>query len=257
MQKKQKEWTYQWENYEQTGEFLFKDWIHPNKLEDFKNKTVLDCGCGSGDHLLLVSQFAKECAGIDLNTAEIMNNKFKDNKKIKFYEGDLAKIEIPEKYDFVYSVGVLQHTDSPDNSVSNIKNFVKPNGKLILWVYSKEGNYLNWAILEPLKKHIFLKMPKKALVTTGKIFTGLMYLPIYTIYLIPIFKFLPYYEYFQNWRKLSFHRNYLNVFDKLNAPTTNFITKEQVEKWFNKEEFKDIFIDHYKKVSWRASGTKI
>jgi ubiquinone/menaquinone biosynthesis C-methylase UbiE len=255
MQKKQKEWTYQWKNYEQTGEFLFKDWIHPTKLDDFKDKTVLDCGCGSGDHLLLVSQYSKECAGIDLNTKEIATKKFKN--KIKFYEGDLAKIKIPEKYDFVYSVGVLQHTENPDKSFENIKKFVKNNGKLIIWVYSKEGNFLNWAILEPLKKRIFLKMPKKTLKITGEIFTALMYIPIYSIYLIPLFKFLPYYEYFQNWRKLSFKRNYLNIFDKLNAPTTNFITKKQVDNWFKKNEFKNIFIDHYKKVSWRASGTKI
>jgi len=28
--------------------WLFKEWIYPNKIEDFEDKEVLDCGCGGG-----------------------------------------------------------------------------------------------------------------------------------------------------------------------------------------------------------------
>ncbi|MFA6319117.1 MAG: hypothetical protein WC943_17025, partial [Elusimicrobiota bacterium] len=69
-------------------------------------------------------------------------------------------------------------------------------------------------------------------------------------------RFLPYYEYFENWRILSYSRNMLNVFDKLNAPQTHFIRKERIERWFSPSEFQDIHISPYKGVSWRGSGTK-
>ena len=84
--------------------------------------------------------------------------------------------------------------------------------------------------------------------------TILVYLPVYTVYRLPI-RFAPYYEYFANWRKLSYRRNLLNVFDKLNAPQTHFIRRSTVESWFA-SDFDDVSITPYKGVSWRASGTK-
>ena len=82
-----------------------------------------------------------------------------------------------------------------------------------------------------------------------------MYMPIYTIYLLPL-KFLPFYEYFQNFRKLTFYRNTLNVFDKLNAPQVDFISRERIAKWFNANDFTDIHISSYKGVSWSGSAVK-
>jgi hypothetical protein len=81
-----------------------------------------------------------------------------------------------------------------------------------------------------------------------------MYLPIYTVYTLPL-RLLPYYSYFENFRKLSFNRNTLNVFDKLNAPQVEFISRDRVARWFPSSEFTDIYIGHYKGVSWRASAT--
>jgi hypothetical protein len=45
------------------------------------------------------------------------------------------------------------------------------------------------------------------------------------------------------------------VFDKLNAPQTQFISRARVERWFAPERFGDVSITAYKGVSWRASGT--
>ena len=79
-----------------------------------------------------------------------------------------------------------------------------------------------------------------------------MYLPIYTIYKLPV-GFLPYYDYFTNFRKMSFDRNNLNVFDKLNAPQVDFIKKERAYKWFDNNEFDILNLDSYSGVVWRVS----
>ncbi|MFH1649595.1 MAG: hypothetical protein ABIA93_03530, partial [Candidatus Woesearchaeota archaeon] len=77
-----------------------------------------------------------------------------------------------------------------------------------------------------------------------------------TIYLLPL-KFLPFYEYFKNFRKLSFKRNALNVFDKLNAPQVQFIAKSRARKWLPRGQFAKVHLSAYKGVSWRISGTKL
>jgi len=255
VQKKQGEWHWQWNKFYDDNKWLFTEWIYPNKLSDFKNKTVLDCGCGGGQHLNFVSPYCKSVTGIDLNTPDIARKNNKHNKNVKVIGSDLASIKLRQKFDIVYSIGVLHHTDDPSKSFNNIKKLAKKDGKVIVWVYSREGNFLNRTLIEFLKRYIFLKLPKNILWGIANSMAFLMYVPIYTIYFLPL-RFLPFYEYFSNWRKLSFSRNTMNVFDKLNAPQTFFIDEKTIRNWFNKKEFSNIYISQYKGVSWRGSGTK-
>lgn len=255
MQKKQNEWKWQWGKFYDNSLWLFKEWIYPNRIEDFKGKYALDCGCGGGQHLNFIAPYCKYALGIDLNAAETARHNNKKNRNVEVIGGDIAHIKLKKKFDMVYSIGVLHHTDDPSKSFNNIKKFAKKSGRVIVWVYSYEGNFLNRAFLEPLKKMLFLRLKKRTLRYISTLTTALLYIPIYTIYLLPL-GFLPFYEYFQNFRKLDFRRNDLNVFDKLNAPQTFFIKKSTIKKWFNEKEFYDVHISRYKGVSWRASGTK-
>ncbi|MDZ4845795.1 MAG: class I SAM-dependent methyltransferase [Chitinophagales bacterium] len=254
-QVKQSEWSEQWKLLQDDELFLFQDWILPNTLEDFKGKTVLECGCGGGQHTSFVAPVAQSITSVDLNTTDIAKERNKKFNNIEFVEEDIANMNLEKQFDIVFSIGVVHHTNSPDKTIQNMKRHVKPGGKMIVWVYSKEGNELVDKIVEPLRKRFLTKMSRPSLLTLSNIITALMYLPIYTIYLLPL-KALPFYEYFQNFRKLSFYRNALNVFDKLNAPQVDFISKERIVSWFNPDEFKDISITPYKGVSWSGSGIK-
>jgi hypothetical protein len=126
---------------------------------------------------------------------------------------------------------------------------------VIVWCYSHEGNFWNRTLVEGCKRAIIFHLPRSVVMGIAWVLTALCYLPIYTVYLLPL-KALPFFEYFQNWRKLSFKRNLLNVFDKLNAPQTEFITRERIGNWFSPAVFDNIHISPYKGVSWRGSGTK-
>ncbi|MBK9283205.1 MAG: class I SAM-dependent methyltransferase [Sphingobacteriaceae bacterium] len=255
IQKKQSEWHEQWKMLQDDELFLFKDWIYPLTLEDFKEKDSLECGCGGGQHTAYVAPFAKTHTAVDLNTTDLAQERNKDKSNIIYVEVDIAKMNLDKKYDIVFSIGVVHHTDSPDLTFENMKKHTKSGGKTVVWVYSKEGNWMVDKIVEPIRKKFLVNMSRKSLLLLSKIITACMYLPIYTIYLLPL-SFLPFYEYFQNFRKLSFYRNTLNVFDKLNAPQVDFISKERISKWFNDNDFTDIHISAYKGVSWRGSGTK-
>jgi hypothetical protein len=57
---------------------------------------------------------------------------------------------------------------------------------------------------------------------------------------------------------MSFERNLLNVFDKLNAPQTHFTTRQKCSEWFNTLNFEPESISsiHYLGVSYTLSGIK-
>lgn len=255
-QAKQKEWFEQWKMLKDDELFLFKEWIYPNTLDDFRGKDVLECGCGGGQHTSFVAPFARTITAVDLNTVEVAAERNKTFNNVIFIEDDIAKMDLKRQYDVVFSIGVVHHTDDPDATVQNLIKHVNTGGKLILWVYSKEGNMLVRKFVEPFRK-IFLKnLSKKTLLFISKTITFFLYMLVYTIYLLPL-KFLPYYDYFQNFRRLSFYRNTLNVFDKLNAPQVEFINYERLKSWFNNEMFDNVYLSSYKGVSWRGSGVKI
>ena len=254
MQQKQSEWVWQWERMAYDDSWLFQDWIFPNTFETFRGKSVLDCGCGGGDLLKLVAPYAGSILGVDLNAIESTRKNTQHLTNVSLKEDGLATMDLGKQFDVVYSIGVLHHTDDPLQTFRNISRHCKTGGRVIVWVYSSEGNALNRFVLEPMKTLIVSFLPRPIVMVIARILTALLYLPIYTVYLLP-FTFLPFYEYFQNWRKMCYRRNLLNVFDKLNAPQTWFITKSEIESWFDPKEYTDIHISPYKGVSWRGSGT--
>jgi SAM-dependent methyltransferase len=252
-QVKQGEWHDQWSRYENKETFLFFDWIAPRTLDDFRDKTIIDAGCGPGHHMRLVAPVAGRVIGLDLNTSDIAQARLRDFDNVTLIDADIARYVPQVPADVVYCIGVIHHTDDPDATFANLRKMVRPGGLVIVWCYSKEGNRLVWGVVEPLRKLFLRRLSRDALVRISQVTTLLIYPIVHTIYRLPL-RWLPFYEYFANFRRLSFEFNVINVFDKLNAPQTVFIERERIERWFNMAEFDDISITPYVGVSWCGSG---
>lgn len=253
-QEKQEEWRFQWSALGETAhaERLLRDWIHPNRLEDLAGKTVLDAGCGPGHHSVLLARHAAHVVGLDLNCAALARER-NPAPNIEYLDADIARFDDGRRFDAVMSVGVVHHTDDPDATVRHLKELVKPGGRLILWVYAEEGNALNRRLVEPAKWLVVRRLPRPLVVALAHVLTALIHPVAHTLYRLPL-RLLPYYEYFANWRELGYVRSHLNVFDKLNAPVTNFISGERARSWV--AGWKDVHVSQYVGVSWRVSATR-
>jgi SAM-dependent methyltransferase len=221
--------------FECTERFLFEKWIAPATYADFSGKEVLECGCGGGQHTSFVAPFAKWVTAVDLNTTDIARKRNEELSNVTFVEADIATMNLCQQYDVVFCLGVIHHTDDPDATFRNILRHCKPKGRIIIWTHSAEGNAMVRFSVEPLRTQFLRNVSRDKVLVIAKIVTSALYPTIYTIYRIPALRFLPYFDYFETFRRMTFERNLLNVFDKLNAPQTHFTTRQKCSEGFNRE----------------------
>lgn len=252
------EWHQQWSLFQDDEQFLFADWIAPLTFEVFRGKHILECGCGGGQHTSFMAPLAATVTAVDLNTIDIARRRNQAFSNVFFVEADLATMDLKSQFDVVICIGVIHHTDDPDRTFEALYRHCKPGGRVIVWTYSAEGNELVRFIVEPLRKALLRHLPRPWLVVLAWIITMLIYPIVHTIYRIPFFRFMPYFDYFSNFRRLSLKRNVLNVFDKLNAPQTHFTTQAKCSQWFNTDRFEpgSISIRPYAGVSYSLSGIR-
>ncbi len=256
-QAKQFEWTDQWTRYREGDDtiWLFDDWIAPVTLEDLRGCAVLEAGCGPGHHTVLLADVARHVTAVDLNTASIAQSSVGKRPNVEVLERDLANMNLGKQFDAVICVGVIHHTDDPDRSFKNLFRHCRPGGRMIVWAYSAEGNELVRWLVEPFRKIFLRNLPRGWVNALSYLICALIWPIIQTIYRLPL-KFLPYWAYFDNARKLGFRRTAINIFDKLNAPQTDFISRERAEKWMSPDRFHSISIRHYCGVSYSMSGVR-
>lgn len=101
---------------------------------------VLDLGCGNGQNTLKAAKIAKRVIGVEIDQRLLAQaNFFKGQKKIKnvqFEEGNLEKKLIfgTNTFDKVMLLDVLEHLQSRDQILAEIRRILKPGGLLLLGV---------------------------------------------------------------------------------------------------------------------------
>ena len=167
---------------------LIKKRIKINKFhnEQFKNKVVLDVGCGSGRWCVLAKQLgAKKVIGVDSSKKNVRYNN-KKFKNIKFVYGDNTNLKIENNFsDITISQGVIHHTIDVFKSLSELIRVTKKNGKILLLVYGEHG--FRWSLIKRLrpicqligKKKLIKSMEKSKFTSnTIKNFVDDLFVPI-------------------------------------------------------------------------------
>jgi len=118
-------------------------------VNEFKNKKILDMGCGSGRFSIAFAQLnVKEVVGIDLGKTGIgvgtkIIEKFKLNN-IKLIEGNVLSLPFKDnEFDFIFSKGVLHHTGNLKKGLDEYFRVLKKGGTGFLYLYGSGGLFWN------------------------------------------------------------------------------------------------------------------
>jgi len=109
---------------------------------NYKNAKVLEVGCGIGTDAQKFAEHGALYHGIDLteSSIEISKKRFElFNLQGNFEIQNIENYISNEKYDLIYSFGVLHHTPDIKKAIDNIYNMLKENGEFKLMLYAKNS----------------------------------------------------------------------------------------------------------------------
>ncbi|MEK7116484.1 MAG: methyltransferase domain-containing protein [Patescibacteria group bacterium] len=237
----------------------FLSWIEPVRPEHFRDKTVLDVGCGKGRHVLQAQRFgAKTVVGVDLSHA--VDAAFRNVGRlpgVHIIQADVYNLPLTPAFDYAYSIGVLHHTPDPARSFQCMVNKVAPGGSVSAWVYGREGNGWIIYLLNPIRR-ITSFLPVPVTKTIAFVLTVILYAVLKIIYL-PLAssrfkKWLPYGEYLCSISCYSFREIFCIVLDHLIPEIAFYIREEEFRKWFASAHLRDAVITRRYNNSWRGFG---
>lgn len=114
-------------------------------LESLRGKVVLECGSGAGRFTELLVRHCESLVSIDLSAAVEAN--LINCGQLRPYlllQADINASPLPfHCFDLVICLGVIQHTPSPEVTITNLRRHVKRGGSLVIDHYTRASGLKN------------------------------------------------------------------------------------------------------------------
>jgi len=250
----EKRFGYEWQKYHQMDlnyELQFRKWIKPFGPEVFKNKKVLDAGCGMGRNSYWVLKYgAKELVAFDYDERSVEAAKKNlaglNNAKVDFKS--IYQLNYQNEFDIAFSIGVIHHLENPGLAIENLIKALKPGGLILIWVYGYENN--EWIVkwISPLRKYLTSKLPPAILHLLAYCFS------------LPLWFFLKVFSqkspYLKQVSQFRFSHLHSIVFDQLLPKIANYYKRDEARQLLAEHQLKNIDISHTNNNSWTVFGYK-
>jgi 2-polyprenyl-3-methyl-5-hydroxy-6-metoxy-1,4-benzoquinol methylase len=118
--------------------------------DKWNNKNILEIGCGIGTDSINFARHGANLTCVELSdeSLNICKKRFETfNLNAKFYNGNaeiLTSFLPKNKYDLIYSFGVIHHSPNPENIINEIKSYMDEKTEARIMLYSK----FSWKALE-------------------------------------------------------------------------------------------------------------
>jgi len=243
------------DGYYASGE-LFRDicgpLLDPNALA---GTTVGDIGSGTGRIVTMLIE-----AGVDRLVAVEPSDAFgvlKANTaqyadRIDYIHDDGKSIPPGRNLDYVFSIGVLHHIDDPAPVVRAAYAALRPGGRMLIWLYGREGNETYLRVVETLRPAT-IRLPHFALVALCHVLNLCLALYIPLCRILP----LPLRDYARHViGRFSWGKRYLVIYDQLNPTVARYYTRDQAEALLVDGGFRNVRLYHRHGYSWTVIGEK-
>jgi len=237
-------------------------WLQPVKPEFFKDKIILEGGCGKGRHTKLAAEWgAKEVVGVDLGDGvESAFALTRSLPNVHIVQCDIFKLPLKKAFDYAFSIGVLHHTPDPRKAFHSLASKVRKGGNISAWVYGAENNEWISKYVNPVRTGFTSQISQPMLYQLSKLptlgvflTTKLLYRPLNAA-AKPVANRLFYNEYLNYLGTFGWREQHNIVFDHLVAPTAFYISETDFSTWWDEIKAEDVEITWHNENSWCGFG---
>lgn len=106
----------------------------------YRDRTVLDAGCGHGRYLRAFADLGARVVGVDVGEGPLLAGVPTDDPRLHLVQGDVLSLPVRDgAVDLAFCDGVLHHTPDPRRGFDELARVVKPGGAVYVWLYPQEG----------------------------------------------------------------------------------------------------------------------
>ncbi|MBV9087044.1 MAG: class I SAM-dependent methyltransferase [Acidobacteriaceae bacterium] len=125
------------------------------QFERWRGKKVLEIGCGLGTDTVNFARAGAQVTAVDLSPAslELARKRvglygFED--RVRFYCGSAEELSLVvpvDRYDLVYSFGVIHHTPHPERVIDQLRQYTAPGSTVKIMVYHRYSWKVFWILM--------------------------------------------------------------------------------------------------------------
>jgi ubiquinone/menaquinone biosynthesis C-methylase UbiE len=123
------------------------------EFRQHRGARVLEIGCGTGSDLLQFAKHGALATGIDVTRRHVELARRRVGDLAVVLEADARHLPLEDgSFDYVYSHGVLHHSDEPQQVVREIFRVLRPGGRINIHVYALCSYVTLWGVLRHGRK---------------------------------------------------------------------------------------------------------
>ena len=235
---------------------LLEDILQPLVgVSEVAGRNIAEIGSGTGRivRMLLEAGAAQVCA-LEPSAAYdvLVQNVGPYASRVDCLRATGEQLPRDRQFDLVVSIGVLHHIPDPAPVMRASYDGLKPGGRMLAWLYGREGNALYLALTLPLRR-VTTRLPHRAVLSLARCFMTTL---IPYVWLCRRVR-LPLGGYFANvFGRMSRDKQVLIVYDQLRPAYARYYSRAEAIALFSAAGFEDVRVHHRHGYSWTVVGTK-
>jgi SAM-dependent methyltransferase len=239
------------------------DFIHPVQPAWFREKVVLDAGCGLGRFTALSAHFgAKLVVAVDLSASvDLVFENTRHLPNVVVIQADILALPLARGIDYGFSVAVLHHTADPRGAFLHLVSKVVQGGSVSAWVYGRENN--GWIVygINPIRR-LTSRLPRRVLLAASYALALPLNAVVKGVYapvsrrpaLAWLRRRLFYFDYLSFLAQFDYATLAIIVFDHAVPTIAEYIPRADFAEWFDAAGLVEITISMRGGNSWRGFG---
>jgi SAM-dependent methyltransferase len=245
---------YEWNAYAEIlpeHEEQFRRWTASLSPDDWRGKHFLDVGCGMGRNSYWPLKYGAAggvAVDIDERSLERARCNLEAFPTMTVTRASVYELPFEDRFDLVFSIGVIHHLEHPDRALEKMVRAVKPGGRVLIWVYGRENNGWLVTVLNPLRRMLFSRLPI-GLTHHLSLYPAAVIWVLLRLGVRPI-------EYSRLIAKFDFPHLRAIVFDQMLPHIAHYWPRETVASMMAAAGLEDIRLTWVNEMSWSAVGTR-